>query len=784
MKLTNNWLKTYLETKASPAELANKMTCIGLEVEETIDNAKKLDGFIIGEIRSVNKHPNADKLHVLTVFDGKNDLQIVCGAPNVRVGMKSVLALPDVMIPKYNEKLQKGIIRGVESCGMLCAEDELCIGTDHTGIIDLKTELSAGTPAAEAFNTDVLFDVNVTPNRPDCFGVRGIARDLSATGIGTYIAPKEEPVRGTFSSPVSVTIEDKNCQMFVLRYIKNVQNKQSPDWMQKRLIAAGLRPISALVDVTNYLNVDQCRPLHVFDADKLTGNLVVRSAKNGETISCLDGKTYTLEEGMTVVADDKGAQSIAGIMGGVDTACDENTKNVVIESAYFTPLSIATTGHKINAESDSRTRFERGIDPNSCMEGNINATNLILSICGGEPSEAVTAGGVPSAPAPICFDFGLVERLTGLKIPQKTMTDILQKLGFRVDGNNVSVPFWRIHDVKQGADLVEEIVRIYGLDTLPEAPMRPTKLPIGTLLSNQKREVAVRRALANAGLYQAITWSFMDSKLAKLFHSKGIILTNPIASDLDEMRPSLVPNLLSAVARNIDKGWANVQLFEVGPEFINAEPNGQRIIACAMRAGHNHARAWNDTMRTVDCFDAKADAFTTLMAAGAPTSVQVTPTAPDWYHPQRAGSFTLGKNVLAVFGEIHPAILTAFGIKETVVACEVYLDALPPMRAKAPKPFHATNLMPLSRDFAFLMDTKVEADKLINAIANIDKDLIANVRIFDVYEGDKLPTGQKSVAIEVTIQPKDKTLTDAEIDSLSRRIILCAEKTVGAKLRA
>ncbi len=786
MKVSLTALKKYLNTTATPTELADKLTSIGLEVEEVIDKTGDLAPFIIGEITSVENHPNADRLHVLTVSTGTENLQIVCGAPNVRVGLKSILARPGDMIPHYGERLEKGTIRGVESCGMMCSERELNISDDHEGIIDLKTDLPAGTPATEVFNCDVIFDVNVTPNRGDCFGIKGIARDLSATGIGTFIDTPVEPVKGTFQSPVSVTITDENCAQFTGRYIRGVKNGPSPKWMQDFLISVGLRPISALVDITNYLNIAECRPLHVFDADKLTGNITVRSAHDGEKLLALDEKEYTLSEGMTVIADDAGAQSIAGVMGGEPTGCTSDTVNVFLESAYFTPISVAHTGRLLNAESDSRSRFERGIDPDSQIAGNEIATRLILDICGGEASELVVAGQTPETSRVIDFDFGLVEKLCGFVIPHAEMVAILTSLGFKVDGSKLTVPSWRMNDITMGADIVEEIVRIHGLDDLPAAPLRPTLLTNAILAPHQKREIAMRRALAAQGLYQAITWSFMDSKLAVHFESKGIKIANPIASDLDEMRPSLVPNLLSAVKRNQDRGIKDVQLFEVGPAFHSVTPGEQQMVACGVRAGSFVERSFLENMRAVDVFDAKADALAGLAAIDAPQNLQVFRNAPAWYHPGRSGAFCLGKNKVAVFGEIHPQILKIFDIKTPVVAFEIYMDNVPQPRAKSKnqKLLKLSNLMPLTRDFAFVMDKDIDAAKVIASIQNTDKEKIQNVLVFDVYEDDKLPAGKKSLAVQVTIWPTEKTMTDKEIEVLCTQIVNMVTKATGAELRS
>lgn len=786
MKLALSWLKQYLKTEATPAEIAEKLTAIGLEVEEIIDNGKALAPFIVGEIKNKEKHPNADRLNVLTVWTGKENLQIVCGAPNCYVGMKSVLARPGDLIPKFNEKLEKGMIRGIESQGMMCAEDEIGLGTDHEGIMDLKTDKPAGTPITEVIPCEVVLDVNVTPNRGDCFGVKGIARDLAASGIGELISEDVEEIKGTFASPVRVSITDDNCKHFVGRYIRGVKNGPSPAWMQERLLSVGLRPISALVDITNYLNIGACRPLHVFDADKLTGDLVVRSAVTGEKLSALDEKEYTLSEGQVVIADEVGAQSIGGVMGGTPTGVGADTVNVFLEAAWFEPLSIAKTGRELNAESDSRQRYERGVDPASNVVANHEATCLILDICGGEASEIVVAGSEPKWQRTIDFDWNEVKRLTGMDIPQEAMMSILEKLGFTVSGNQIFVPSWRFNDIYESADLVEEIVRIYGLDTLPANTMRAEKIQTSMLMPAQKREVAVRHALAARGLCQAMTWSFMDSRLAKYFGSKNIRIANPIASDLDEMRPSLVPNLLSAVKRNLDRGIKDVQLFEVGPEFYSLNPGEQRLVACGVRAGSWTPKHWLEETRSVDVFDAKADAMAALASIDAPANLQVFRNAPDWYHPGRSGSVQLGKNIVAVFGEIHPAVLKVFDIKVPVCAFEVYMDAVPMPKAKGKtiKAIKLSSLMPLTRDFAFIMDKDVDASKVIATILNADKNLITDVSVFDVYEGEHIEAGKKSLAVQVTIQPTEKTMTDTEIETLSTQIVNLVHRNTGAVLRS
>ena len=786
MLVSLKWLEKHLDTTASVSEIVERLTMIGLEVEEVKDPSADLAPFIIGEIKTVIQHPNADRLKVLTVWTGTETLQIVCGAPNVRVGLKSILARPGDIIPKLGTKLEKGVIRGVESQGMMCAEDELNLGEDHTGIIELETELPAGTPITDVIKTDVILDVNVTPNRPDCLGIRGIARDLAATGIGTFIPEKREKLTDAFPSPIHVSITDKACHHFVGRYIRGVKNGESPTWLKELLLSVGLRPISALVDITNYLSIGACRPLHVFDADKIVGNLVIRSAQNGEKMMALDDKEYTLSEGMTVIADDNGVQSIAGVMGGTATAVTAETTCIFLESAFFTPESIARTGRLLNLVSDARTRFEHGVDPASCRSGNDLATQLILELCGGEASAPVEAGSAPTTQPEITFDFGLVEKICALSIPREEMVSILQALGFEVDHQRIRVPSWRVHDIKQPIDLVEEIVRIHGLNNLPEMKMRSETLPTGMLLPHQKRESIVRRTLAARDLNQAITWSFMDSRLAQYFGSKNVRIANPISSDLDEMRPSLIPNLLSAVKRNQDYGIKDVQLFEVGPEFYSAIPGEQRMVAAGVRAGSWTLRHFAEATRPVDVFDAKADAWDALCSMNAPQNLQVFRNAPSWYHPGRSGSFQLGKNIVAVFGEIHPSILKVYDIKTPVVAFEVYMDALPlpKPKGKTIKPLKLSNLTPLTRDFAFVMDKSVDAAKVIASIQNVNRDLISHVSVFDVYEGEHLPEGKKQLAFQVVIQPVDKTLTDKEIEILSTQIINLVSRNTGATLRS
>jgi phenylalanyl-tRNA synthetase beta chain len=785
MKFTLSWLKEYLKTTADLEEISDKLTMIGLEVEEIINPAEKLAGFVTAEILTKEKHPNADRLNLLSVFDGTNTLQIVCGAPNCYAGMKVVLAKEGTIIPLYNEALKKGVIRGIESNGMLCSERELGLGDDHTGIKELPKETPVGVPLTEVLKPDAVIEINVTPNRGDCLGVKGIARDLAAAGLGEFVETPTPEIKSSFKSPINVSIETQDCPVFTGRLIKGVKNGESPQWLKDRLTAIGLRPISALVDITNYFNIGEDRPLHVFDAGKLSGNLCIRSAKEGEKILALDGKEYDLHDGMIVIADEKGPQSVGGVMGGENTGCSSETTDVFLESAYFNPVSVAKTSKKLKLESDSKSRFERGIDPKATLSGLNRATAMILDLCGGEASEIVMDGQEPSYNQPIAFDYGKVEKLTGVKIPQEKGEDILIRLGFQKSSDGWTAPSWR-SDVDGQADLVEEILRIYGYDSLPLLSVRSEGLAESIYTPEQKRQSDIRRALANQGLNQAITWSFMHSELAKDFGSKGIRLQNPITSELDEMRPSLVPNLLSAVKRNNDKGEADVRLFELGPEFFGAKPCEQRTVAACVRSGMNLPLNWREKQRKVDVFDAKEDALAALKAAGIPAeSVQTWQKAPCWYHPGKSGSLMQGKNVLAVFGEIHPEILKKMDIKGATVACEVYVDALPQMKSRRKvSALDSSNLQSVQRDFAFIVSIDVQAEKLLKSLKGVDKNLIKDVILFDVYEGEHLPEGKKSLAVKVILQPTEKTLTDAQIEQISDKIVKEAQKDYQAELRS
>lgn len=793
MKFTLSWLKDFLDTNASVDEIAERLTAIGLEIEEVVDPLAAVKDLIVVSVDECVAHPDSDHLHVLKVNTGKELVQIVCGAPNARAGMKGILARPGDYVPAFGDKLKAGKIRGVESFGMMCAEDELGVGPDHTGIIECPEDAVIGASITTVYPSDPVFDVSITPNRGDCMSVYGIARDLAAAGLGTLKTPQHNVTVCAFKSDVKLSNEatEIGAPFFTLREIRGVKNGASPKWMQDRLTAVGLRPISALVDVTNYFNITFGRPLHVFDADKVKGQITVRSARDGEKLTALDGKEYALGDGMVVIADENGVESIAGIMGGEASGCEESTTRVLLESAYFTPESIAKTGQKLILTSDSRQRFERGVDPALTIPfGADMAAQMIAELCGGECSELIVTGKEPERPAPIAFDHHRVEKLCGVDVPADTCKEILEKLGCVVkpDGNLFSVvrPTWR-SDISGSHDLVEEVLRIYGYDKLPEIALPRPNGVHGILQPKQRREVSVRRAMANRGGCQTITWSFMSSKDAVPFRTKdAVLIANPISADLNEMRPNLLPNLVSAARSNITKGTFDGCLFEVGPQFFGFKPMEQETVACQLRFGQATPRHWAVAQRPVDVFDAKADALAALDAAEAPQSVQIVREAPAWYHPGRSGAVKIGKTVLAYFGELHPKILKAMDVKTTVCACEVFLDRLPPAKKKNGKGVKTLKLSaftPIFRDLAFLVDRKVDADKIVSAAKNTDKVLITDVSVFDLYEGEALGD-KKSVAIQLTIQPVEKTMTDEEIESVCRRVVGAVGVATGATLRS
>jgi len=799
MKFTLGWLKDHLEIDAPINTITDQLTALGLELEELHDAAAALQPFVVGEVMSCEQHPDADRLRVCVVDTGSETTQVVCGAPNAREGMKGVFAPSGTYIPGTGVNLKSAKIRGVESNGMLCSERELDLTDDHEGIIELPVDAPVGLSyVSYAGLDDPVIEIALTPDRGDCAGVRGIARDLSATGIGTFKPWPYEMVEGTFDSPVQWARdlgENGNaCPMVVGRTFRGVKNGPSPQWMQDRLRAIGLRPISALVDITNYVTMDLCRPLHVFDIAKLDGDtLTMRFANTGEKIEALDGRTYTLEGGMVVIGDGKGPQGIGGIMGGALSGCNEDTTDVFLEVALFDTVGTAATGRKLSIESDARYRFERGVDPGSALWGADVATKLILEICGGEASHLSIAGEMPAPLAPISLDPKRVAALGGLDVPVDESQRILDALGFetKTEGGQIlaQVPSWRF-DVEGEACLVEEVLRVNGFDNIPAVPLeRVTALSRPAVTLQQRRVAFAKKVLAGRGMLEAVTWSFIGETQAHLFgwSDETLRLANPISADLDVMRPSILPNLIAAVGRNADRGIGDSALFEVGAVWKSDTIGGQETVASGVRAGLSGSRHWSERPRVVDVFDVKADAMAVLGACGGPVDkLQATPDTPNWYHPGRSGALRLGKNVLAWFGEIHPKILEAFDVRGPISAFEVFLGAVPQPKEKASKSrplLKVYPFQPVNRDFAFVVDREVPVAKLIGAIRVADKKLVSDIRVFDVFTGDAIGKGMKSVALSVTLQPVQATMTDQEIDAVAAKIVANVEKQTGGVLR-
>jgi phenylalanyl-tRNA synthetase beta chain len=795
MKFTLSWLKDHLETDASLPEVAEAMTMAGLEVEDVIDTGSKLAPFSVAKIVEAVRHPNADKLQVCQVDTVDGRKEIVCGAPNARAGLTTIYAPIGAYVPGLGVTLVEKPVRGVVSNGMLCSASELELADESDGILELSDALTVGTPAAEVFAAEPAIDFEVTPNRPDWLGVAGIARDLAAAGVGRLKDLSIAPVPGRFANPVEIRIgAPEACPVFAGRVIRGVKNGPSPKWLQDRLKAIGLRPINLLVDVTNFVSYDRARPLHVYDLAKLQGGFIeARLGRAGERFLALDGREYEVDADMCVIADGSGAIGLGGVMGGESTGCSDATTDVFVESAWFDPLRTAQTVRATGISSDAGYRFARGVDPEFVVPGLELATKLILEHGGGEPSEVTVAGEVPARPAPVAFDPDYVHRLTGLSIGREGVLEILDKLGFEPRGEgatvSVGVPSWR-RDVEGKADLVEEVARIAGYGALPSTPLpeAPVK-PGGVLTPLQKRAETARRALAAAGLQEAVTWSFMKHDTAKLFGGGDdrLVLDNPIAADLDAMRPTILANLVEAAGRNAARGFPDSALFEVGPIYLGDGPKDQRTAVTAVIAPQR-PRRWDGGKQDA-LFELKGDLFALLEELGAPVgSLQIAQGATSpWWHPGRAARVQLGpKQVMAEFGELHPSVLKALDVDGPVYGFELVLDALPDPKRKATKTRPALKLsplMPLRRDFAFVAPKDKAAGDLVRAVAGADRALIASARVFDVYEGPGVPEGFRSVAIEVEVQPREKTLTDAEIEALSTRVVQAAEK-LGAKLRA
>ena len=806
MKFTLSWLKSHLDTSASVDEICDALNKVGLEVEGVDDKAKSLAAFTIAYVIDAKQHPNADRLRVCMVDTGAGEpVQVVCGAPNARTGMKSVFSPPGSYIPGKDITLGKGVIRGVESNGMLCSAAELELSNDHDGIIDLPDDAPVGASYAQwAGLGDPVIEIAVTPNRADALGIHGIARDLAAAGLGELRHVNVRPVRSAFSCPVSVTLDfdaaDRHlCPAFAMRLIRGVRNGPSPDWVQARLKAIGLRPINALVDVTNFMTFAMNRPLHVFDAAKVHGNIVVRRARAGESMLALDGKTYSFSDDHVVICDDRSVESLAGIMGGEASGCSEATIDVLVESALWDPLTTARTGRALGINSDARYRFERGVDPDFCLPGLDLATQMIIDLCGGEASETVIAGAPPDTSRFIDFPWSEVKRLTGLSLPVPEMKLALTSLGFHVSGTGervrVSPPSWR-GDIEGKADLVEEIVRIAGLDRVDAVPFPRLvdEVPKPVLTVLQKRTRLAKRTLAARGLVEAVTWSFIAQDEAVHFGGgkPELALANPIASDLSDMRPSLLPGLMKAAQRNADRSFGDMALFEVGQIFLGDGEDDQRMAAAAIRRGtarpSGTGRHWDGAAQEINALDAKEDALALLVSLGIATGgLQVVPGGPGWMHPGRSAILQFGsKGIVGAFGEIHPKTLKLLDVKGPLVGFEIILDGLPLPKAKPtrmkPK-LKLSDFQPVTRDFAFVVDAKTAAGDMVKTAAGADRALIADVSVFDVYEGDKVEAGKKSVALAVTLQPTEKTLTEAEIDAVGGKIVAEMAKRYGASLR-
>ncbi len=797
MKFTLSWLKTHLDTEASVDEILYALTDLGLEVEEVSNPVDRLKDFTLGYVETAEKHPDADRLNVCQVKTDEGMKQIICGAPNARAGITVVVAKPGVYVPGIDTTIQIGKIRGIESHGMMASEREMELSDEHDGIIELPSGsvgdrfvdwLAENDPA----KVDVMIEIAITPNRPDALGVRGIARDLAARGVGTLKPAPEAKVEGNYKAPFNITIDAdtaEDCPVFMGRLIKGVKNGPSPQWLQDQLKAIGLRPISALVDVTNFFTYDQNRPLHVFDADKVQGDLRIHRAKGGETLTALDEKEYSMREGMVVISDDAGVESIAGIMGGLHTGCTEETTNVILEAAFWETIQIAKTGRALKINSDARYRNERGIDPAFNAPAMELATQMILDLCGGEVSEVVVAGEVPDVSRAYKLDTDRVQSLVGMEIAPDTQRQTLTDLGFVMEGDMAHVPSWR-PDVQGSADLVEEVARVASLTKLEGKPLlrETVGVPKPILTPMQKREGMARRTIATLGYNECVTYSFIDQTSAGVFEggADATKLDNPISSEMSHMRPDLLPGLLQAAARNQARGFADMALFEVGPAFHGGEPEEQHIQAAGILIGHTGPKDVHGERRAVDLYDAKADAEAVLSAIGAPAKAQIMRGAQSWWHPGRHGKICLGpKKVLATFGELHPKTLNKMGVKGPAVAFTVLLEQ-PPFAKKKTSTRDAlkiSDLQAVERDFAFVVDADVEALNLVNAAGGADKALIENVRVFDEFIGGSLGEDNKSIAITVRLQPGDKTLTEKDIEAVSEKIVAKVSKATGGTLR-
>ncbi|MCZ8078406.1 MAG: phenylalanine--tRNA ligase subunit beta [Rhodobacteraceae bacterium] len=801
MKFTLSWLKDHLETEAPLDDILYALTDLGLEVEDVTNPAARLAPFTLAKVLHAEQHPDADKLRVCRVLTDEGEKQIVCGAPNARAGITVVLCKPGDYVPGIDVTLGVGKIRGVESHGMMASERELELSDEHNGIIELPSGevgqrfvdwLAVNRPAA----VDTMIHIKITPNRPDALGVRGIARDLAARGLGTLKPLPIPAITGGFPCPIRVEIDPslktKGCPLFAGRLIRGVTNGPSPAWLQARLMAIGLRPISVLVDITNFFTFALNRPLHVFDAAKVKGALRIHPAQGGEELLALDGKTYAMQPGMMLISDDTGPESLAGIMGGEVSGCTEATTDVFLESAFWDPITIAATGRALKINSDARYRFERGVDPAFTLPGLDLATQMILDLCGGEASDIAMDGAVPDTARAYRLDPARVISLVGMDIPADEQRRTLEALGFTLNGDMATPPTWR-PDILGEADLVEEVARIASLTKLEGKPLRRTApgVPKPILTPQQMREKAARRTLAALGYNECVTYSFIDEQAAALFGggADAVRVDNPISSEMTHLRPDLLPGLLRAAARNQARGFADLALCEIGPAFQGGEPGEQHLQATGLLVGHTAPRDPFASRRPVDVFDAKADAEAVLAALAAPARVQITRKVAAWWHPGRSGNIGLGPNTLATFGEVHPRVLAALGVKGPAVAFTILVANVPQPKTKTPTraALAISDLQAVERDFAFVVDTGVEALTALNAAQGADKALIESVRLFDQFTGEKaeaqMGPGKKSIALTVRLQPSEKTLTEAEIEAVSAKVIEKVTKATGGTLR-
>lgn len=801
MKFTINWLKDYLSTNANIDEIHEAMTMAGLEVEEIENPGEKLGAFSVAKIIEAVQHPNADKLRVCQVDTFQGRLEIVCGAPNARASLTTIFAPIGTCVEALGVTLEAKPVRGVVSNGMMCSYSELGIEGDSSGIIELPNDIEVGTPAAVALGlNDAVIDFEVTPNRPDWLGVNSIARELSARGLGDFKDREIKKIDGSFDCPVAISTPAPDaCPIFAGRVVRNVKNGPSPKWLQERLTAIGLRPINALVDITNFISYDRARPLHVYDLAKLKGNISARMGQTGESFVALDGKTYEITPNMCVIADDSGVLGLGGIMGGETTGCDENTTDVFIESAYFAPLSIFQTGRATGIQSDAKYRFERGVDPDFVVGGLDLATQMVIELCGGEASKSVISGATPALPKPLDFNPKEITRLTGFELSNAQIIEILGRLGFECKDNgasiNIKVPSWR-GDVKEGADIVEDVARIYGFDKLPMAQLSTPKNR--QLISREKQSLNIaRRALASFGYNEVVTWSFVKKSYATLFgapsnsnqiggepSNKKLEIANPINDELEYMRPSALINLITAAGRNIAKGFDKVSIFEAGPIYLSDAVDGQKSVIAAIATGET--RNWNGAIKP-DVYSIQADLMATLSNMGAPIGgLMMSNGASAHFHPGRSGQLKMGKMVAAEFGQIHPKTAKILGVSQDIYGFEIFIDTLPKAKQKPSKArakLELSPFMPLARDFAFIIDKDKNTADLVRAVQNADKNLIKSVNVFDVYSGKGVEDGKVSIALEVMIAPQNATLNDADIDALSQKILAAATKQ-GAVLRA